>query len=84
MYFLDQGVRHPVGERWSSLYLNRTVAVPDPYLFQYRIGRILNIPNYILVKEADHPAIFYIEAGKKDGLWVSMLFNFINLKEKTY
>lgn len=52
VYFLDQGVRHPVGERWSSLYLNRTVAVPDPYLFQYRIGRILNIPNYILVKEA--------------------------------
>ncbi|MCY8660154.1 glycosyltransferase, partial [Bacillus spizizenii] len=30
VYFLDQGVRHPVGERWSSLYLNRTVAVPDP------------------------------------------------------
>lgn len=65
------------------LYLNRTVAVPDPYLFQYRTGKILNIPNYILVKEADHPAIFYIEAGKKGELWTSMRFNFINFKEKT-
>ncbi|RJS57183.1 hypothetical protein CJ481_15430 [Bacillus subtilis] len=82
VYFLDQDVRHPVGERWGSLYLNRTVAVPDPYLFQYRIGKFLNIPNYILVKEADHPAIFYIEAGKKRRIVDQYAFQFYQFKRK--
>ncbi|MGD1413470.1 spore maturation glycosyltransferase CgeD [Bacillus stercoris] len=82
VYFLDQGVRHPVGEKWSFWYLNRTVAVPDPYLFQYRIGKILNIPNYILVKEADHPAIFYIEAGKKRRIVDQYAFQFYQFQRK--
>lgn len=82
VYFLDQGVRHPVGEKWSFWYLNRTVAVPDPYLFQYRIGKILNIPNYILVKEADHPAIFYIEAGKKRRIVDQYTFQFYQFQRK--
>ncbi|KFF56274.1 CgeD [Bacillus subtilis] len=82
VYFLDQGVRHPVGEKWSFWYLNRTVAVPDPYLFQYRIGKILNIPNYILVKEADHPAIFYIEAGKKRRIMDQYAFQFYQFQRK--
>ncbi|AUZ39048.1 MULTISPECIES: spore maturation glycosyltransferase CgeD [Bacillus] len=82
VYFLDQGVRHPVGEKWSFWYLNRTVAVPDPYLFQYRIGKILNIPNYILVKEADHPAIFYIEAGKKRRIVDQYAFQFYQFQKK--
>ncbi|MEG7356224.1 glycosyltransferase family 2 protein [Bacillus vallismortis] len=82
VYFIDQGVRHPVGERWDSLYLNRTVAVPDPYLFQYKIGNILKIPNYILVKEAGHPAIFYIEAGKKRRILGQYAFQFYQFKRK--
>ncbi|AFI28699.1 MULTISPECIES: spore maturation glycosyltransferase CgeD [unclassified Bacillus (in: firmicutes)] len=82
VYFLDQGVRHPVGEKWSFWYLNRTVAVPDPYLFQYRMGKILNIPNYILVKEADHPAIFYIEAGKKRRIVDQYAFQFYQFQRK--
>ncbi|OIS59643.1 hypothetical protein A4A36_07320 [Bacillus subtilis] len=82
VYFLDQGVRHPVGEKWSFWYLNRTVAVPDPYLFQYRIGKILNIPNYILVKDADHPAIFYIEAGKKRRIVDQYAFQFYQFQRK--
>ncbi|MDQ1850961.1 spore maturation glycosyltransferase CgeD [Bacillus stercoris] len=82
VYFLDQGVRHPVGEKWSFWYLNRTVAVPDPYLFQYRMGKILNIPNYILVKEADHPAIFYIEAGKKRRIVDQYTFQFYQFQRK--
>ncbi|AUS14196.1 spore maturation glycosyltransferase CgeD [Bacillus stercoris] len=82
VYFLDQGVRHPVGEKWSFWYLNRTVAVPDPYLFQYRMGKILNIPNYILVKEADHPAIFYIESGKKRRIVDQYAFQFYQFQRK--
>ncbi|QRZ91085.1 spore maturation glycosyltransferase CgeD [Bacillus sp. LJBS06] len=82
VYFLDQGVRHPVGEKWSFWYLNRTVAVPDPYLFQYRMGKILNIPNYILLKEADHPAIFYIEAGKKRRIVDQYAFQFYQFQRK--
>ncbi|MDN0190329.1 spore maturation glycosyltransferase CgeD [Bacillus stercoris] len=82
VYFLDQGVRHPVGEKWSFWYLNRTVAVPDPYLFQYRMGKIINIPNYILVKEADHPAIFYIEAGKKRRIVDQYAFQFYQFQRK--
>lgn len=82
VYFFDQGVRHPVGEKWGFLYLNRTVTVPDPYLFQYRIGKILNIPNYILVKEADHPAIFYIEAGKKRRIVDQYAFQFYQFQRK--
>ncbi|KAF1679925.1 glycosyltransferase family 2 protein [Bacillus sp. SKDU12] len=82
VYFLEQGVRHPVGERWCPLYLNRTVAVPDPYLFQYRTGEILNIPNYILVKEADRPEIFYIESGKKRRIVGQYAFQFYQFKRK--
>ncbi|MGF7532914.1 glycosyltransferase family 2 protein [Bacillus mexicanus] len=82
VYFLERGVRHPVGERWCPLYLNRTVAVPDPYLFQYRTGEILNIPNYILVKEADRPEIFYIESGKKRRIVGQYAFQFYQFKRK--
>lgn len=84
VYFFDQGVRHPVGEKWGFLYLNRTVAVPDPYLFQYRIGKILNIPNYILVKEADHPAIFYIEAGKKKANCGPVCVSILSISKKRH
>ncbi len=82
VYFLERGVRHPVGERWCPLYLNHTVAVPDPYLFQYRTGEILNIPNYILVKEADRPEIFYIESGKKRRIVGQYAFQFYQFKRK--
>ncbi|MCY8454188.1 glycosyltransferase family 2 protein, partial [Bacillus spizizenii] len=49
---------------------------------QFRIGKILNIPNYILVKEADHPAIFYIEAGKKRRIVDQYAFQFYQFKRK--
>ncbi|MGG1245540.1 glycosyltransferase family 2 protein [Bacillus spizizenii] len=82
VYFIDQGLRRPVGDIWGSLYLNRTVTVPDPYLFQYRIGKMLNIPNYILVKEAGHPAIFYIEDEKKRRIMGQYAFRFYQFKRK--
>ncbi|WP_336183392.1 glycosyltransferase family 2 protein [Bacillus sp. 205(2023)] len=82
VYFLDQGVRHPVGERWSSVYLDRTVVIPDPYLFQYHTGKCLNIPNYVLVKEPDQPAVFYIDAGKKRRIESQHAFQFYQFKRK--
>ncbi|MGZ9790733.1 glycosyltransferase family 2 protein [Bacillus atrophaeus] len=82
VYVLDQDTRHPVGERWHSVYSGRTVIIPDPYLFQYQIGKSVHIPNYLLVKAPDQPDVFYIEGGRKRRIENQYAFHFYQFKRK--